>query len=143
MKLIDKLYNLKNDMPDLQIKEIKHKIYVFNIQTVSSSMLSNDYVLNYLANRSIFKSFINIYSDYIFNIDENNKDELKKIEDLDYVLSKYIDDYSFRKETQNELLKLRIKRGSNIIDVMINAILKIFEKYQEGYTRNIYFSRWV
>ena len=86
---------------------------------------------------------INIYSDYIFNIDENNKDELKKIEDLDYVLSKYIDDYSFRKETQNELLKLRIKRGSNIIDVMINAILKIFEKYQEGYTRYMYFSRWV
>ena len=41
---------------------------------------------------------VNIYSDYIFNIDDNNNEELKKIEDLDCVLSKYIDDYVFRKE---------------------------------------------
>ena len=85
----------------------------------------------------------NIYEDYIFNIDETNEIELKKIEDLDYVLSKYIDDYSFRKDVQKGLLEIRVKRGANIIDTIINAILRIFEKYEEGYTRNIYFSRWV
>lgn len=86
---------------------------------------------------------INIYSDYIFNIDEKDEKELRKIEDLDYVLSKYVDDYSLRKEIQGELLKVRVKRDTNVIDAIVNAILKIFEKYQEGYTRNIYFSRWV
>ena len=85
MKLIDKLYNLKNDMPDLQIKEIKHKIYVFNIQTVSSSMLSNDYVLNYLANRSIFKSFINIYSDLRNNIPSISFINIKEEDVMQYL----------------------------------------------------------
>ena len=85
----------------------------------------------------------NIYEDYIFNIDETNEIELKKIEDLDYVLSKYIDDYSFRKDVQKGLLDIRVKRDANIIETIINAILKIFEKYEEGYTRNIYFSRCV
>ena len=85
----------------------------------------------------------NIYEDYIFNIDETNEEELKKVEDLDYVLSKYIDDYSFRKDVQKGLLDIRVKRDANIIETIINAILKIFEKYEEGYTRNIYFSRWV
>lgn len=87
MKLIDKLYNLKNDMPDLQIKEIKHKIYVFNIQTVSSSMLSNDYVLNYLANRSIFKSFINIYSDLSNNIPSISFINIKEEDVMQYLFN--------------------------------------------------------
>lgn len=86
---------------------------------------------------------INIYSDYIFDIDENNLNDLKKIEDLDYVLSKYIDDYSFRKEIQKELLSIRVSKSCNVVEVIINTILKVFEKYQEGYTRNIYFSRWI
>jgi len=86
---------------------------------------------------------LNIYEDYIFNIDETNEEELKRIEDLDYVLSKYIDDYLFRKDVQQGLLNIRVKRGANVVETIINAILKIFEKYEEGYTRNIYFARWV
>ena len=38
---------------------------------------------------------------------------------------------------------MRVKRGTNIVETIINTILKIFEKYEEGYTRNIYFARWV
>ncbi len=59
MKIIDELYNSKEFMPDIQIKEMSfgmNKVYVVNIQTVSSSIQSNDFVLNYLANRSLFKS---------------------------------------------------------------------------------------
>ena len=86
---------------------------------------------------------INIYSDYIFNIDENNVDELKKVEEIDMILSKYIDDYVFRKEIKNGLLSIKVKRGVNIVDTIVNALLSLFEKYEEGYTRNIYFARWV
>ena len=59
MKIIDELYNSKEFMPDIQIKEMSfgmNKVYVVNIQTVSSSIQSNDFVLNYLADRSLFKS---------------------------------------------------------------------------------------
>ena len=86
---------------------------------------------------------VNIYSDYIFNIDENNSEEIKKIEELDIILSKYIDDYVFRKEIKEGLLNIKVKRGTNIIETIVNALLHLFEKYEEGYTRNIYFARWV
>ncbi len=59
MKIIDEIYNSKEFMPDIQIKEMSfgmNKVYVVNIQTVSSSVQSNDFVLNYLADRSLFKS---------------------------------------------------------------------------------------
>ncbi len=62
MKLIDKLYKLKNTMPDLQIKEISfalNKIYIINIQTVSSSTLTNEYILDYLSRRSLLKGNLN------------------------------------------------------------------------------------
>ncbi len=74
MKIVDELYNSKEHMPDLQIKKVSFNnktIYVINIQTVSSSSLSNDYVLNYLSNRSLFKnksSLQNDLSNYIPSI---------------------------------------------------------------------------
>ena len=86
---------------------------------------------------------VNIYSDYIFNIDESNEQEIKKIEELDTILSKYIDDYVFRKEIKKGLLTIKVKRGANIIETIVDALLSLFEKYEEGYTRNIYFARWV
>ena len=72
MQIIEDLYNSKEHMPDLQIKEISlylNKIYLINIQTISSSKDTNDYILNYLSDRSIFKN--NIFSlkkDLINNI---------------------------------------------------------------------------
>ena len=86
---------------------------------------------------------VNIYSDYIFSIDENNEEELRKIEDLDIILSKYIEEYVFRKEIKNGLLTIKVKRGTNIIETIVDTLLCLFEKYEEGYTRNIYFARWV
>lgn len=86
---------------------------------------------------------VNIYCDYIFNIDETNKEEIKKIEELDNILSKYVDDYLFRKEIKQGLLTIKVKRGTNIIETIVDALLNLFEKYEEGYTRNIYFASWV
>ncbi len=86
---------------------------------------------------------VSIYEDYIFDIDEENKESLKKIEEIDYILSKYIDDYNFRKEIKDGLLKIKVKKGTNIIEAIVNGIISLFDKYEEGYTRNIYFARWV
>ena len=58
-------------MPDLQIKEIKtkyNKIYILNIQTLSSSQLTNKYILDYFSNRSIIKPISNLKKDIQYNI---------------------------------------------------------------------------
>ena len=88
MKIIDELYKSKINMPDLQIKEISfglNKVTIINIQTVSSSELTNKFILDYFSNRSLFNndfisplkqdikyhipsiSFINIKETEVFN----------------------------------------------------------------------------
>ena len=48
MNIVSKLQFKKEYMPDLQIKEVSfgiNKIYIINIKTVSSSKLTNEYIL--------------------------------------------------------------------------------------------------
>lgn len=94
-------------------------------------------------NDYITLKIIGIYEDYIFNINEKNEDELNKIKELDNILGKYIDDYNFRKEMQRGLLNLKVKRGSNIADIIIDSLISLYNSYEDGYTRNIYFARWI
>lgn len=91
----------------------------------------------------ITDKLISIYEDYIFNINEKNDNDLKKIETLDLMLGKYVDDYSFRKEIKNKVLSITVSKGTNIIESIVNALIKLFENYEEGYTRNIYLARWI
>jgi len=86
---------------------------------------------------------IGIYEDYIFNIDEKNENDLEKVKELDSILNKYIDDYTFRKEIKKGLMNLKIKRGSNIVDIIIDSVISLYNNYEDGYTRNIYFARWI
>ncbi len=86
---------------------------------------------------------ISIYEEYIFSIDETNQESLKKIEELDTILKKYITDYNFRKELKIGLTKIRVKRDNNILESIVNGIISLFDNYEEYYTRNIYFARWV
>ena len=58
MNVINELYKSKKEMPDLQIKKVSFlfsKIYIINIQSVSSSKQVNDFILDYLSNLSLFK----------------------------------------------------------------------------------------
>jgi len=79
--MIDKLKKLKTNMPDLQIKEINHgikTIYVINLQSVSASALSNDYILKYL-------SFFD--DKKIKNIPSISNIEIKENEMLEYLFN--------------------------------------------------------
>ena len=75
MNIINKLYKSKLHMNDLQIKKINFNnkiIYVINIQTVSSSILTNEYILKYLSNYKDINnipsiSYIKINEDDVFN----------------------------------------------------------------------------
>lgn len=86
---------------------------------------------------------INIYEDYIFNIDINDKESISKIIELDKILYKYTTDYTFRKQIKNDVLNIKVKRGTDIIETLINSLINLAESYEDGYTRNIYFARWI
>ncbi len=118
-------------------------------------MKKNKIILNHCPNFYKIKNFeydsgdyvtaklINIYEDYIFKINEKDNNDLEKIENLDFILGKYVDDYTFRKEIKNGMLNIRVKRGTDIIETIVMSLIKLFENYEEGYTRNIYFARWI
>lgn len=87
---------------------------------------------------------ISLYQKYIFKIDINNPEDVESVKQLDHVISKYIDDYMFRKEMQKQILNIKVRRDTkDILKEIIKSILKIFDNYEEYTTRVIYISRWI
>ena len=98
---------------------------------------------DYLEDDNITLKLIKIYKNYIFNIDINDSEDIERIEKLDYVLNKYLEDYYFRKEMNSKLLSFKVNKESNIMKTIVQGIIDAFESYEMGYTRNIYFARWI
>lgn len=92
---------------------------------------------------AISSKLISLYKEYIFSIDPANESELAKVEKIDLIISKYIDDYLFRKEIQNKCVNIEIDDTEDITKGLIDGILNLYEAYENGYTRNIYFARWI
>ena len=78
-----------------------------------------------------------------FKVDINNKKSITKLEQIDFIINKYIDDYFLEKELKAEMSRIRIRKGQDILEAIIDWIIKVFDNYEIGYTRNIYFSRWI
>lgn len=91
----------------------------------------------------ISKKLIMLYRDYIFNVDVTNKRDIAKAQRLDLILNKYIDDYVFRKTLQKDILSINVLDGETKEQVFISGIFSIYDAYESGYTRNIYFARWI
>ena len=87
---------------------------------------------------------IRMYHDYIFTVDLCDEAAINQIKELDAAVSKYIDDYAFRKEVQRQMSTIKVKKGTNdIIKLFIDTIIKIFSSYEDYTTRVIYVSRWI
>ena len=89
------------------------------------------------------KRLINIYQDYVFKVDITDKKEVEKLESIDKVLNKYIEDYSFRKELKREMQNIKVRKDEDILTAIVNWVIKTYDNYEFGYTKNIYFSRWI
>lgn len=94
----------------------------------------------YLEDDFITHKLISVYEDYIFNSNIEDKEGLTK---LDYAVNKYIEDYFFRKEMRRGLTEIRVKKGDNIIEKIVSSIIRLADNYEMGFTRNIYFARWI
>ena len=113
-------------------KVLEHCPNFYNINNFT--FFDDDYIIGRL---------IEIYRKFIFETDVNNEEDLKTLEKIDYVLNKYIEDYMFRKQLQKDVLNIRVKSGENLVRKTIEAINRFYDSYEAGYTRNIYFSRWI
>lgn len=87
---------------------------------------------------------INIYQSFIFSINIKSKSEIKKATDLNKAVVRYFDDREFRTLLNNFLSSLKVsKKETNVIAFISNAIVKEYDKYMEGFTRNLYIPRWI
>ena len=92
----------------------------------------------------ISAKIIKLYQKYIFRIDINNPEDVESVKQLDKVVNQYIDDYTFRKEFQKQIINIKINRNAkDILCEIILSIIKIFNNYEEYTTRIIYISRWI
>ncbi len=91
----------------------------------------------------ITDKIINIYRSFIFNTNPEDENEISKAKDLDIVLNKYINDLSFRKELQNRFKYYEIVTTTNIINSLVDSIIKTYDEYREGTTKRIYISKWI
>ena len=102
-------------------------------------------IINYDFERdSLTDKLINVYRRFIFTIDIENMEEVKTANQIDKILIKYIEDSQFRKELQNGLKNFKVTNSSsNILKAIVEGIISVFNKYEEGSTRKIYIARWI
>ncbi len=98
---------------------------------------------DYFEDDNFTASLIKIYREYIFSVNPLDSEKINKVEQIDMVLARYIDDYIFRKTMKYELTRVIITDKTDLLQKLINSILGIFDKYEEGKTRNIYIARWI
>jgi len=87
---------------------------------------------------------IQIYQNYIFTLNPRKKDQLKKAVDLNSAVARYFDDRDFKTLLNNFLASLKVsKKETDVMGYITSSIIKEYQKYMEGYTRNLYIPRWV
>ena len=100
--------------------------------------------LDYYEDDILTGKLINIYEKFIFSTDINDEEDMGLVHKIDLVFGKYIDDYTFRKELQAQIFRVKVYQTcSNILKTIVENIICIFDKYQEDSTRKIYISRWI
>ena len=87
---------------------------------------------------------IHIYQSFIFSINIKSKSEIKKATDLNTAVVRYFDDREFRTLLNNFLSSLKVsKKETDIMAYIAGTIIKEYDKYMEGFTRNLYIPRWI
>ena len=123
---------------------------------MKNSYLDNKVVLKYCPDyyRIINEEFseldymtdkiITIFQTYIFKINIKDKNELKRVSNLNKAVLRYIDDREFKTMLTNALTSLKVsKRETDVIGVIVKTILAEYDKYMEGFTINLYIPRWI
>lgn len=97
----------------------------------------------YYSDDLVSEKLIDIYERFIFGVDITSSENISKIEKLDRVLFKYINDFCFREQVKTDMMSIKVRRGDNILETIVNAILGFFDSYELLATRKINITRWI
>lgn len=97
----------------------------------------------YYSDDLISEKLIDIYEKFIFSVDISDSENVARVEKLDLVLYKYINDYCFREQVKSDMMTIKVRRGENILDSIVSAILRFFDSYELLSTRKINITRWI
>lgn len=87
---------------------------------------------------------IQIYSEFVFSVNVNNKEELNELEKINEAMTKYFSNEDFRRELTKLITEMKIKKDiDNILFYIVKSINKTYKKYLENYTRNLYIPKWI
>ena len=87
---------------------------------------------------------IQIYQNYIFTINIKDKAQVKRVTTLNSAVARYFDDREFKTLLTNVLVSLKVPKGTkDVVDIIVSTIISEYEKYLEGFTRNLYIPRWI
>ncbi len=99
---------------------------------------------DFLEGDNLSLQLVKIYKDFIFKIDLNNPEDIKKVIDIDKTMGKYVEDYYFRKALRAEILTIKVKKTTgDVIRTIVENIISIFKRYELESTRKIYISKWI
>ncbi len=111
------------------LKHCPHFYTIINFEYYSDDMVS--------------EKLIDVYTKFIFSVDITDATNIKKVEKLDDVLFKYINDYCFRDQIQRDIMTIKVRRGDNILETIVSAIINFFETYEKMSTRRVQMTRWI
>ena len=114
---------------ELVIKHCPHFYTIINFEYYSDDIIS--------------EKLIDVYEKFIFSTDINVLENVNKIEKLDNILYKYINDYCFREQIKKDIVKVRVQRGDNLLDIIVNAIINFFDNYESYRMRKVQIARWI
>ena len=97
----------------------------------------------YYSDDLISEKLIDIYEKFIFSVDIASAENVLKIEKLDRMLYKYINDYCFREQVKTDMLNIRVRRGENVLETIVSAILGFFDTYETTRLRRVQVTRWI
>lgn len=97
----------------------------------------------YYSNDIVSEKLIEVYEKYIFACDMSKDENVSKVEKLDTILYKYISDYAFREHVQKDIANVKVKRGENVLDVIVSAIINFFDNYEKYKCRKVQVTRWI
>ena len=97
----------------------------------------------FLEDDNISLRLIQVYKNFVFSINPENRHDLKMVGRLDFVINKYIEDYYVRQEMQKGMEEIKTKQSGDIIRNAVEGVLRSFDRYENSFTRVISFARWI
>ena len=87
---------------------------------------------DYFEEDDLSEKLIDIYHKYVFMVDTSDSKQVKRLEELDLILNKYIDDYFFRKELRAQMENIKVRKGTDIMEAIVSWIIDVFDNYNKA-----------